>query len=573
MQPNILTAVRLQCKAAALIVSGALLGSLLGADSGGKFVPNQDESKVPAYRLPDPPEEIIMNSTPSRFFHQFVKLLCMVASLPLLAGEEAVSRKPNVLFIMADDFNTALSGYGHPQCKTPNLDKLAALGTSFTRAYCQFPLCGPSRASIMSGRYPLSNGVMGNGGLLKGSLPTLPQIFRDSGYWTGRVSKIYHMGVPGEIYTGDNGADHPASWAERFNVSVMESLTPGTAEDVMMEDSTPFYDEYRSKWLEMRNKGGLLFIKEGNHQGSDFVIVEADVEDAELADGAAADKAVQLLEVRAKASEPFFLAVGFVRPHVPLVAPRRSFTGYPLDEMRVPEVPEGDLDDMPREARAASNAAKFKLTPEAQKKSLRGYYAAVSYMDEQVGRLLDALDQLGLRENTIVVFMSDHGYHLGEHTMWQKQSLLEECIRVPLIVSAPGQKAPRRKCAAMIELIDVYPTLAELAGIRAPGQIQGKSFARLLDFPDESGERKDALTQTSSGFCLRTEEWAYMRYQPKKGGAKSFMLYDMKNDPGQFTNLAGNRDTAEVESQLEKRLVERITAARKAGRSVVGDGE
>ncbi|MCB9511955.1 MAG: sulfatase [Deferribacteres bacterium] len=468
---------------------------------------------------------------------------------------------------MADDLNTALSGYGHPQCETPNLDRLAERGTAFTRAYCQYPLCGPSRASIMSGQYPLSNGVTKNGGLLTGEAPTLPQLFRQAGYWTGRVSKIYHMGVPGNIYTGDNGADHPASWTERYNVSVMESLTPGKAEDVMLVDSTPVYEEYRKKWAALKNKGGKLFIDHGNHQGSDFVIVEAEVDDAELADGAAANKAIELLQQRAAANTPFFLAVGFVRPHVPLVAPRRSFEAYQVDDMRVPDVPEGDLDDMPEAAKKQTNAKKYKLTPEAQRKSLRGYYAAISYMDEQVGRLLDTLDELDLRENTIVVFLSDHGYHLGEHTMWQKMSLFEESIRPPLIISSPKQKQANRKSASMVELIDIYPTLAELAGLETPEAVQGRSFARLLDVPGADSAREDAFIQVGSNFCLRTRQWAYMSYNAGEKGNSEFMLYDMENDPQQYTNLAGKSAYAEVEKGLKKRLTERIAQARSANRS------
>ena len=488
----------------------------------------------------------------------------MVTTLPFIAQAKSSEKKLNILFIMADDLNSALSGYGHPQCKTPNLDRLAKRGTSFTRAYCQYPLCGPSRASLMSGRYPLSNGVTRNGGVLNSEIPTLPQLFRQSGYWTGRVSKIYHMGVPGNIYTGDNGADHPASWMERYNVSVMESLTPGKTEDVMLVDSTPVYDDYRKKWQALKNKGGKLFIEHGNHQGSDFVIVEADVDNADLADGAAANKSIELLKRRAVAKVPFFLAVGFVRPHVPMVAPRRSFAEYRVDEMQVPEVPEGDLDDMPEAAKKQTNAAKYKLTPEAQRKSLRGYYASISYMDEQVGRLLDTLDTLGLRENTIVVFLSDHGYHLGEHTMWQKMSLFEESIRPPLIVSVPGQKRTNTKCASILEFIDIYPTLAELSDLEVPGAVQGRSFAHLLDNPDGPGIREDALIQVGSNFCLRTRQWAYMRYASENKGHSECMLYDMEKDPKQFKNLAGRSDYAEIEKSLHKLLDARIALARNA---------
>jgi len=419
----------------------------------------------------------------------------------------------------------------------------------------------------MSGRYPLSNGVMRNGDVLQSNIPTLPQLFKQSGYWSGRVSKIYHMGVPGNIYTGDNGTDHSASWMERYNVSVMESLTPGEADDVMLVDSTPVYDEYRKKWPTLMNKGGKLFIKHGNHQGSDFVIVEADVDNQYLADGVAANKSIELLKQRAVANVPFFLAVGFVRPHVPLVAPRRSFAKYRVDKMRVPEVVEGDLDDMPEAAKKQTNAAKYKLTPEAQRKCLRGYYASISYMDEQVGRLLDTLDELGLRENTIVVFLSDHGYHLGEHTMWQKMSLFEESIRPPLIVSAPGQKTTNSKCASIVELIDIYPTLAELSGLKVPGAVQGQSFAHLLDNPDAIGAREDALIQVGSNFCLRTKQWAYMRYTSGKKGANECMLYDMEKDPKQFKNLAGRNEYAEIEKNLRKRLDARIALARNVGMS------
>jgi len=488
-------------------------------------------------------------------------LMLMGAALPTLAQGEPAAKKPNVLFIMADDLNTALSGYGHPTCETPNLDRLANQGTTFTRAYCQFPLCGPSRASIMTGQYPLSNGVTKNGGHLRTKVPTLPQAFLESGYWTGRVSKIYHMGVPGHIYTGDNGDDHAASWKERYNVSVMETLTPGKAEDVMLADSTAVYDEYRAKWQEKKNKGGKLKIDHGNHQGSDFVIVEADAADAELADGAAADIAIGLLEQRAAAGEPFFLAVGFVRPHVPLVAPRRSFEGYPTGQMKPPDVPEGDLDDIPGRAKGHTNAAKYKLSPEAQQKALRGYYASITYMDEQVGRLLDTLDKLGLRDDTIVVFVSDHGYHLGEHTMWQKRSLFEEAIRVPLIVSAPGQKTRGSKSPAIVELIDLYPTLAGLCGVPVPGAVQGKSFARLLDQPDAPGTRTDAFVQDGSDFCLRTDKWALMKYGAPKTDEGVYMLYDMEKDPGQFTNLAGKPAYAEIESELKQRLDERMAQA------------
>lgn len=485
----------------------------------------------------------------------------VAGTLCLEASAESSQKKLNVLFIMADDFNTALSGYGHPQCKTPNLDRLAKRGTSFTRAYCQFPLCGPSRASIMSGRYPLSNGVTDNAKKLRADTITLAQCFRQAGYWTGRVSKIYHMGVPGNIFTGDSGHDVEKDWMEHYNVSVMETITPGKAEDLMLDDSVHLYEDLRKKWPAYKHKGGKFRIPEGNHQGVDFVVVEADCGNEALADGIAATQGIELLQQRAEAKTPFFLAVGFVRPHVPLVAPRASFEEYDASAMQLPELRTGDLDDMPAGAKGQTNNRKYKMSEENQRKVLRGYYASVSYMDEQVGRLLDEVDRLGLRENTLIVFVSDHGYHLGEHTMWQKMSLLEESIRVPLIVSAPNQKRVDAKSDAIVELLDIYPTLTELAGLTAPADLQGESFAALLTDPSVLRSKKEAMIQVGNSFCLRTKRWAYMRYNIK-GKSPEPMLYDMKTDPKQYTNLAGKPEHAEIEKDLHKRLDARMASAK-----------
>jgi iduronate 2-sulfatase len=505
-----------------------------------------------------------MNSFTRRDFVRRVGAATIAGALFPEALAERPGKKPNVLFIMADDFNTALSGYGHPQCRTPNLDRLARRGTTFTRAYCQFPLCGPSRASIMSGQYPLTNGVTRNGGKLQPETATLPRLFREAGYWTGRVSKIYHMGVPGHIFTGDDGTDHEESWIERYNVSVMESITPGKAEDLMLADSVHLYEDLRKDWPACEHKGGKFMIPEGNHQGSDFVVVETDGGNEALADGVAATKAIELLRQRAGAKRPFFLAVGFVRPHVPLVAPRKSFDGYDAAAMKLPELRDGDLDDIPAAARNGTNEKKYKLSLENQKKVLRGYYASVTYMDEQVGRLLDELDGSGLGENTIVVFVSDHGYHLGEHTMWQKLSLMEESIRVPLIVSAPGQRTVGEKNDCIVELLDIYPTLAELADLDAPRHLQGSSFADLLRDPNADCGKEDAFIQVGNGFCLRTDRWACMRYEDKKTKAEQFMLYDMNADPKQYTNLSGDPEFADVEGKLQKRLAARVASAREA---------
>lgn len=482
-------------------------------------------------------------------------LLLALLAAPLLAADQ-----PNVLFLIADDLNTALSGYGHPQCRTPHLDRLAKRGVTFTRAYCQYSVCGPSRASIMSGQYPITNGITRNGPALADEVVTLPALFRQAGYWTGRVSKIYHMGVPGHIFTGDPGSDHAPSWDQTYNVSAMESLAPGKAEDLMLDDVTPHIPAQRERWKKVEGKGGRFLIP-GNHQGSDFLAVEAE-EGAELADELAATEGIRLLRERARSDQPFFLAVGFVRPHVPLVAPEHCFEGYEADDMKLPEVPLGDLADLPRPARQHTNRQRYQLTEENQRKVLRAYYASVTHMDEQVGLLLDELDALGLADDTIVVFLSDHGYHLGEHTMWQKMSLMEEGSRVPLIIADPTKDPAGKRCSRVVELLDLYPTLARRAGLDAPPGIQGRSLLPLLENPDAPAVRDDALIQVGPHFALRTEKWAFMRYFDRAGKPLATMLYDMEKDSTQLTNLAGKAEVAEVEEQFVERLDRRLKQAR-----------
>ncbi len=330
------------------------------------------------------------------------------------ASTAIAAEKPNVLFLMSDDLNTALSGFGHPQCKTPELDKLAKRGIRFENMHCQYPVCGASRASLMSGLYPYTNGTLGNAGTLRGNMPdvlTMSQLFRKNGYRVGRVSKIYHMGIPPEILAGTATRDDPHSWDEVVNIKAPEQNAPGE----------------KTNWSP-KNNGSQSFTG---------VVAEGD--DLVHADGMAANHAIDFLK-RHK-DKPFFLACGFVRPHVPLVAPSKYFDRYDRDAMAAPVVPENDLDDVPKIIRDYKrNSTSYGVTPELHKGLLEAYYASVSYMDAQVGRVLDALDELGLADNTIVVFTSDHGYLLGHHHKFQKQHLFEEATRVPFIVSVPWMK-------------------------------------------------------------------------------------------------------------------------------------
>jgi arylsulfatase A-like enzyme len=445
--------------------------------------------------------------------------------------------RPNILFIIADDLAACLGCYGNARCQTPHLDGLARKGVRFDRAYCQYPVCGPSRASLMSGLYPQRTRVLGNN-LAPGSYrvinpalvdhPSIGGFLRRSGYYSARVSKIYHMGVPGTITAGSAGGDDPDSWNHTVNVKAREGGSAGKR---------------------------LLLSPANRNAGSSFTqVIIPDEEQAAQADYQAASAAIDILKDAAKKNQPFFLAVGFVRPHVPLVAPQRLFDRYPAAEIKLPANPPDDLDDVPGPARAMANAGRYGMNEDQQRQAIAAYYASVSFMDEQVGRLLAELDRLGLRDNTIIVFTSDHGYNLGEHFCWQKLSLFEESVRVPLIVSAPGlPRAAGQGCKHVVELIDLYPTLAELAGLqdKAPGILQGISLRPLLEDPARRDWKKaTAYTVTQgNGASIRTPRWRYNHW-----GGKAEELYDHDRDPHEYRNLARDPDHLDILKEMRDRL-------------------
>ncbi|MCM2374754.1 sulfatase [Aporhodopirellula aestuarii] len=454
--------------------------------------------------------------------------LAMVASA-VIPQSPADAEMPNVLFLIADDLNTALSGFGHKQCKTPNLDRLAERGVKFENMHCQYPVCGASRASIMSGLYPYSNLTLGNEGTLRGNMPnvvTLSQTFRNNGYYAGRVSKIYHMRIPFEIIDGTAESDDPFSWDEAINIKAPEHNAAGEL----------------TNWSP-KDKGSQAFVG-----------VVASGGDSDHADGMAADRAIEILD-RVK-HKPFFLAVGFVRPHVPLVAPKKYFDLYSREEMETPLVPENDLDDVPGIIRNYKrNSTTYGITPELHKGLLQAYYASISFMDAQVGRVLDALEERGLADNTIVVFTSDHGYLLGHHHKFQKQHLFEEATRVPFIISVPWLNDQHgRGTTKITELVDLYPTLAELASLTAPDTLQGTSLKPLLVDTESSSWKKDqAFTiSRSGGESIRTPQWRFTQWG---FGEKGLELYDLQKDPGEFTNQAGNPEYASVVTMMRAQLI------------------
>jgi len=460
---------------------------------------------------------------------------------PNLLAAQDDHRKPNVLFIISDDLTTtALSCYENSAGYTPNIDQLAAEGVRFTRGYTQYPVCGPSRASLMFGYYPHATETFGyvsgrdNVGPERRSWA---QLFKDNGYYTARVSKIYHMGIPGDIEKGSDGTDDPESWTEKFNSQAAGWQTPGEAELVQ-----------NSPYCAIERKGGNV-----------MTIVKADGDDLVHADGKTAEKASEL--IRKHKNEPFFLAVGLVRPHVPFVAPKAYFDRFPYDQMVMPQQVMNDWDDIPEAGINYVNSLYAQMSQEQEKKAIAGYYSAVSFMDAQVGKVLATLREEGLEDNTIVIFTSDHGFHLGEHRFWMKVSLKEESVRVPLIIKVPG-KAPA-VCNSLVELLDLYPTVAELAGLEASPNLQGKSLVNVLDRP-QLEVRPYAFSvsrqKNTFSFLIRSHKWAFIQYG--EDGSAGMELFDMEHDEKQFNNLALNPHYEPIVKQFQAALRDKLKDVR-----------
>lgn len=443
----------------------------------------------------------------------------------------AETRRTNVLLIAVDDLATALGCYGHPVVRTPHLDRLAATGVRFDRAYCQLPLCNPSRASLLTGLRPDTTRVYDLVRHFREEQPgvvTLPQLFRNAGWFTARVGKIFHYGVPGQI--GTNGLDDAPSWDQVVNPRGRD-----VAEQRLIINPTPERPLSRAlSWL------------------------AAEGSDEEQTDGLIATEAIRLLEDNS--GRPFFVAVGFLRPHTPYVAPRHYFDLYAPGSVALPSTPSDDLTDIPAAAFSHTDPDPNYGLPEATcRESLRAYYACVSFVDAQIGRVLEALDRLELSDRTVVALWSDHGYHLGEHGgMWQKRSLFEESARAPLLIRAPGLDGNGRPSRRIVEFIDIYPTLADLAGLVAPPGVAGRSLRPLLENPDRAWDGA-AFTQIVRpgngrpfmGRSIRTERWRYTEWDEGRLGTE---LYDHDADPHEWRNLAADRARQAEINTLRARL-------------------
>jgi uncharacterized sulfatase len=454
-------------------------------------------------------------------------LLSSAASAPLFS---AAARKRNLLFIAADDLNTTLSCYGHPLVRTPNIDRIARNGVRFDRAYCQFPLCSPSRTSLMTGLAPDTTTVYDLQKHFRSVVPdtvTLGQAFQKNGYFTGRVGKIYHYGVPSQI--GTAGLDDPPTW----NLAVNPNGVDHTKEEPLLTNHTP--------------KRGL---------GSAVCFYASPAKDEEHTDGMVASEIVQLLEKRRR--EPFFLAAGFYRPHVPWIAPTRYFDRFPLSKVQLIPFDESEMHIAP-ELAYFTRPANWGMSEKQRREAMQAYYASIAFLDAQVGKVLDALERLKLAQDTTVVFWSDHGYQLGEHGQWMKQTLFEPSARVPLIISGAGVEARGRNSLRTVEFLDLYPTMGDLCGLQGlPSNLHGRSLAPLLRNPGAAWD-KPAITQVRRaregspvmGYSIRNERYRYSMWGDGKHGEE---LYDYEHDPREMKNRAADEQLAAVRKQLRERL-------------------
>ncbi len=415
----------------------------------------------------------------------------------------------NVLFIIADDLRPMLGCYGHPEMHTPNIDRLAARGTLFNRAYCQYPLCSPSRTSFLTGLRPETTRVKNNTADFRAKVPdsvTLPQHFKANGYHTQSVGRIAHL---------PKLQDDANSWS-------LPSWRPLWI---------PFDIQTTPSWQAL------------------------DVPDDALRDGKTAKGAVKVLA--SLKNQPFFLAVGFYKPHFPLKAPRKYFELYDTANFSLPASPLPPK-DAPSSALAIRSSirdyadlpsGKAPLSDEQTLALIRAYAAATSYMDAQIGRVLTQLDALGLTENTVIVFCSDHGHHLGEQGMWGKQTLFESSLRCPLIVSVPG--SARAETDALVELVDIFPTLSDVCELPAPLGSEGISLQPVLENPMQPWKTA-AFSQFGSGHSIRTAQYRYTEWG--NNGRRGKELYDYQTDPHETRNIAPLPENAELVAHLSERL-------------------
>lgn len=476
--------------------------------------------------------------------------------------------KYNVLFIAVDDLKPALGCYGDPLAITPNLDRLAARSLRFNRAYCQQAVCSPTRTSLLLGRRPDSTTIYDLERHFRGALPdvvTLPQHFKNHGYLTASLSKIWHGGLE------DGRSNTIPHW-------VPQSPGPwGSVENAVWQtrrEANVMANGWRA------NTPAQTAKKTGAQPVRGPVWAAPDVADNELADGKTADEAVRALAALKK--DRFFLMTGFLKPHLPFIAPKKYFDLHPRDKFTIAKFQQPPAGSPAYALHTNGELRGYDLVPKdgpipapLQLDLLRAYYACVTYTDAQIGKLLDALDANGLRENTVIVLWGDHGWHLGDHALWHKHTNYEQATRVPLLFSVPGQPSAGKSSMALTEYVDLFPTLTEVCGLPSSPGLEGTSFAPLLANP-ELAWKQAAFSQYPRGvpgrgpvmgYSMRTARYRLTLWLTRQDGQEvGAELFDYETDPGETTNLAASSDHAAVLAALRAQFAKGWRGAVPAGK-------
>ncbi|MBN2449001.1 MAG: sulfatase [Lentisphaeria bacterium] len=454
-------------------------------------------------------------------------------------GESVETAPPpwNVLFLAVDDLRSQMGCYGQTWMSTPNLDRLAATGFVFTRAYCQQAVCNPSRASLLTGCRPDTTGVTDLKTHFRAALPavvTLPQLFRQHGYLVRGMGKIFHRGL-----------NDPASWSVPWQ-------SRGIGPEIPVDHAGDFFTPEGVAWM---RTAAAEAAAAGRRKAKALPWESPDVPDDYMEDGRLANLAVEALGEMRERGQPFFLAVGFHKPHLPFTVPRRYHALYAPE--RIPLAP-NPLPPRDVPACALSNWVELRgyhgipdtgpLSDELARQAVHHYCACVSYVDAQIGRVVDALGRLGLRDTTVIVLWGDHGWKLGEHGEWCKHTNFETDTNAPLIVSIPGRRGAGQRTAALVEFVDIYPSLAELCGLPLPAHLEGTSFVPLLHAPDRAWKRAAFSQYPRSteefgrlmGYSMRTPRYRFTQWKKVGGGeVVGLELYDHDTDPGETVNIAG----------------------------------
>ena len=473
------------------------------------------------------------------------------AVLTLMAAGET---RPNVLFIVCDDLNTHVSTSGYEYIQTPSFDRLAKSGMTFNRAYCQYPVCNSSRTSFLHSLYPQSSGIVSNKTHIRDTRPgtvSMPEQFKASGYWTAAAGKVFHNkdADPG------SKAWHEARW---FENDEMPMVTPyreafekqhGSIEDRKnVRKWKEFYPTIATQTMGQKPGYGPSGLRDEQHK-----------------DGKNARQIVSWLENESYGNKPFFMAMGIHKPHGPYLAPDAYFDMYPKNYLQLSPPPQGFWKQAPLEARVKRYEGfgfEFELENDALRRVyMQAYHACISFADAQIGLALDALERTGHSDDTIVVLISDHGYQLGEHFMWGKVTLFEICNRVPMIVRVPGLTKAGSQSDGLVELVDLFPTLAELCGVSAPDHVQGRSIVPMLK--DASAKGKDVVYTVvvrgpNLGKAIRTQRWRYTKWSSGEE------LYDLDKDRAEHHNLAHSPEHIPILERMRKHLEERDAMAANA---------